>query len=246
MSKGRLPRSHLPGIFRSRAAPGSRSHALRTVGAAASREHHQADEREGTRRIRGGLGGDRRLRRRLVDGHVVVQVERCSQCRFPGHGDDARTLVGARDRRSRPSQENRPPAPADRSGVPRLHLAFMAALVALLGRTPLDDRGALETGRDESTLSGVSQIARAYAMPAFAIDRHTNRGHNCLDTAARLKGYCDTLQLPLPCDAWKSHGPSPHAPRRMGFEEFVEHVQRCERENGGGRAPLFAEEALAL
>ena len=122
----------------------------------------------------------------------------------------------------------------------------MAALVALLGRTPLDDRGALETGMDESALSGVPQIARAYAMPAFAIDRHTNRGRHCLDTTARLKGHCDTLQLPLPCDAWKSHGPSPHAPRRMGFEEFVEHVQRCERENGGGRAPLFAEEALAL
>ena len=99
---------------------------------------------------------------------------------------------------------------------------------------------------DESALSGVPQIARAYAMPAFAIDRHTNRGRHCLDTTARLKGHCDTLQLPLPCDAWKSHGPSPHAPHRMGFEEFVEHVQRCERENGGGRAPLFAEEALAL
>lgn len=86
---------------------------------------------------------------------------------------------------------------------------------------------------------------RAFPMPAFAQDKHTLRGSTKNNTLEILRNRCRQQGVPMPANPHYSHGPSAHS-SPQGFDEFMEHIDLCERLNGGGIKPWFKEEALSL
>lgn len=124
----------------------------------------------------------------------------------------------------------------------RVHLSAMVAFLVLAGRLPVGREAAPLEVPD---LSAVPTQPRAYAMPAVAQDRHTFRGKQKKDSIGQLEEHCRKSGTPMPNNPEYSHGPCAHA-TPQGFEEFVQHLWKCEKENGQGVVPLFKEEALEI
>ena len=124
----------------------------------------------------------------------------------------------------------------------RVHLSVMVMLLILSGRVPTELQS---PNFQPCDLSDVPVEPRFYRMLGVALDRHTFRGKHAKNTHKYLEKHCEKHGLPLPPNSGYSHGP-PSSQTRLGFEEFMRHIQSCEERNGQGFLPLFKEGAMKM